>query len=30
MLHCLDQVVPIIEHFLDATTAADAIKPRGR
>lgn len=30
MLHCLGQVVPIIEQFLDATSAADALKPRSR
>ncbi len=27
MLHCLDQVIPVIEHFLDATDAAEALKP---
>jgi pimeloyl-ACP methyl ester carboxylesterase len=27
MLHCLDQVVPIIEAFLDATDAAATVKP---
>jgi poly(3-hydroxyalkanoate) depolymerase len=27
MLHCLDQVVPVIEEFLDATDAVTAVKP---
>lgn len=27
MLHCLDQVIPVIEHFLDATDASAALKP---
>jgi hypothetical protein len=30
MLHCLDQVIPIIEQFLDATAAAAAVKSASR